>query len=81
MNDDIPVFPLAGWELKEHKELPLLMFQPHFISSLMQPLDQPTVDRLYVLTPAVARELGEKLVACAARLEKRCESADGHMLQ
>ncbi|UTH73751.1 hypothetical protein [Chromobacterium sp. IIBBL 290-4] len=75
---DIDVFPLAGWDLYQVKGQPYLLFRPSFIANPMQPLDQPIADRTYGMTPAVARELGEKLLAQARLIESVAETADGH---
>jgi len=76
---EISVFPLAGWDLMEYKGQPVLLFRPKFITGPMQSVDQATDGPLLALTPAMAHELGLKLIEQAQLLETRVETpGEGH---
>lgn len=79
-NESAAVFPLVGWNLSKHPDQPCLFFQPSLITGPMHPIDQPLLGRIIALTPAIARELGEKLIAAADDLERRGETAGDNLL-
>lgn len=77
---EISVFPLVGWDLLEYKGQPVMLFRPKFITGPMQSVDQSTDGPMLALTPAIAEELGLKLIEQARVLKARVETVgEGHL--
>lgn len=66
---DLPLFPLAGWEIGPIKTMPAVILR---LAYLATPADDPAKPNLgirHVLTPGQARELAEALLEQARLAE------------
>ncbi|WP_313069541.1 bssS family protein [Atlantibacter hermannii] len=55
--DDIPVFPVTGWQAKPLPGYDALAMKFEFITSVMQPVDSATETQFFALTPEMAESL------------------------
>ena len=60
-DDDLPVFPIASWTHGPLPSMGVILFQPHYLVSPMQPIEQAAEGKRFVLTPEQARVLIEDL--------------------
>lgn len=67
--NDVALFPVAGWEIGPIPSLGLVMIQPHFLTHPMQRPEEANAGRRYALTPLQARELSDALQRALAKLE------------
>ncbi|WP_425347732.1 hypothetical protein [Spartinivicinus poritis] len=66
-NNETPLFPIAGWRIGPIPSKGAVMFEPHYLAKPSDTPEQARKDRPYVLTPAQAQELGEKLMEVARK--------------
>lgn len=67
--DDVPLFPVAGWEIGPLPSLGVVMIQPHFLTHPMQRPEEANSGRRYVLTPQQALELAGAIQRALQKLE------------
>ncbi len=67
-NADDPVFPLAGWDIQAIPSHQCILLKADYLSSAMQPVDQPHPGKLYALTEEQAVELAHALLREAQKL-------------
>lgn len=74
-NNSLQLAPVAGWELKQVPSLGMLILRLDFLSNAMQSPDEAHPGRNYVLQPAQARELAERILAGCDALESGARPA------
>ncbi|MEB7559147.1 bssS family protein [Kluyvera cryocrescens] len=68
--DDIPVFPVTGWQAKPLPGYDALAMKFEFIPSLLQPIESPRETQFFALTPEMAESLISELQTHIESLRK-----------
>ena len=68
--DDIPLFPVASWQLGPVPSLGIVTFRPNFLTNLSQRPDEANEGRYYALTPVQVQGLIQDLSAALEKLQK-----------
>ncbi|HDL6960501.1 TPA: bssS family protein [Yersinia enterocolitica] len=68
--DDIPVFPVTGWQAGPLPGHDMLILKFQFLSSPMQKLDEAQESQFYAMQPAMVRNLISDLTRHLEALEK-----------
>lgn len=56
-NNDMPIFPVAGWDIQSVPPLGIVTFCPSFLTKRLQPANEANPGRTYALTLSQGREL------------------------
>ncbi|EEQ0857101.1 bssS family protein [Salmonella enterica subsp. enterica serovar Enteritidis] len=75
--DDIPVFPVTGWQAGPLPGYDALVVKFQFLSSPMQPIESAQETQFLVLTP----EMGESLASDLQRHIQDLRNSDVHSPQ
>ncbi|CAI1071060.1 MULTISPECIES: bssS family protein [Serratia] len=68
--DDIPVFPVAGWQAGPFPGYNAIALKFQFLSSELQKLDEVQESQFFAMTPEMVRELISDLTRHVETLEK-----------
>ncbi|SDW94068.1 hypothetical protein [Lysobacter enzymogenes] len=69
MTDEIPLSPVAGWDLSSIPAMGAVMLTLHYLVSLMETPGQAHRSPNYVFHTAQLRELGEAMIRAADKAE------------
>jgi hypothetical protein len=72
---DIPLFPVASWQLGPIPRLGLISLCPNFLTNLSQRPEEANQGRHYVLTPKQAQDLINDLTLALQNLQKSAPEA------
>lgn len=67
-DNEIPLFPVASWQIGPIPRLELITFKPNFLTHLSQRPHEANEGRHYALTPKQARLLIEELTLALDQL-------------
>lgn len=77
MTDEIPLFPVAGWEIAPISAYGAIFIRPAFLSHPAQKLEEADPGRRYLLTAAQARELRDAIDRALHHLETGAPQGTG----
>lgn len=67
--NEIPLFPVAGWEVLEVHKYGAVAIRVDFLTNTFQKASEADQGRHYVLPPAQARQLAQQILSTVDRLE------------
>lgn len=78
MEDEIPVRPVAGWTAGPVPSLGIGVLMFRYLASPMESPEQAHASPNFAMTAAQLRELAQRMLDIAAKLESSPESGSGH---
>lgn len=69
MTEDIPLFPIAGWQLGPIHQYGLVALTFDFLSHPMQKIEESQQSQMFALTADQARELIQRLQSALDQLD------------
>lgn len=70
MADNIPIFPVSGWDAGPVPSMGIMVIRFHFLAHPLQKLEEADPGRNYALTPPQLRELRDAIDRALVKLEK-----------
>ncbi|MDR0250551.1 MAG: hypothetical protein LBI35_04460 [Burkholderiales bacterium] len=67
--ENIPINPITGWEIKTAPSLEIILFQPTFISHALQKMEEQQTAPCFALTAQQVRELVSTLSAALQKID------------
>jgi hypothetical protein len=75
--DELPLFPLVGFEVQIVPKLGILFIRLPFLTSPLQPIEQADPGRRYAIHPRQAREIARSILEAADALESAGGQGEG----
>ena len=75
--DELPVFPVTGWEIADVPAMNMIIFRPAFLSHATQKPEQSDPGRRYALTPRLARDVIAGIQRALDRLDNAAPEGTG----
>ena len=63
------VFPMCGYDIGTYPQQQCIMLRPNYLATAFDSTDKPQVDKTFVLSLPIARDLAHKLLELCQQLE------------